>query len=69
MKIPTLLLSLVVVAGASAAATTLKSPSEAPLSAASAVQEKPAEETSKSAKNDAKAEKVTLWVLEAAGKG
>ena len=66
MRIKPLLLSLLVGAGVTAAAATLSSPSEAsPESSRAAFEEK----TTKDTKKDEKAEKITVWVLDAAGKG
>ncbi len=70
MRITPLLLCLVAGAGISAAAATLSTPAEAPAEASlSAVQEKTADEKSKDTKKAEKAEKITVWVLDAAGKG
>lgn len=74
MRITPALLSLVVAAGVSATAATLMLPAEASSgapseSAQSAVQEKTTAEKTEDAKKADKAEKITVWVLDAAGKG
>lgn len=70
MRIKPLLLSLLFGAGVTAAAATLSSPVEAsPESSRAAFEEKATAEKSKDTKKDEKAEKITVWVLDAAGKG
>ena len=67
MRITPVLLSLLVSAGISATAAPLSSPSlEGP---GTVVQEKTADEKSKDTKKEEKAEKITVWILDAAGKG
>ena len=70
MRITPVMLSLLVGAGFSATAATLEVPAgptmEAPMGV---IQEKTADEKAKDTKKEEKAEKVSFWVLEAAGKG
>jgi hypothetical protein len=74
MRITPALLSLVVAAGVSATAATLMLPTDAAPgspsgTAQTVVQEKTTGEKTKDAKKADKAEKITVWVLDAAGKG
>ena len=72
MRITPVMLSLLVGAGFSATAATLEVPAGPTMEAPMGVfQEKTADEKAKDAKTkkEEKAEKVSFWVLEAAGKG
>ena len=67
MRITPVLLSLLAGVGVTATAATLSAPALGTPS--SAFQEKTADAASKDTKKEDKAEKITVWVLDAAGKG